>query len=95
MIDPVFYYIMKANSSYIPLYMFTAMRKRNINTVKVAAKYREVYGQFYHVDKFIEFGEKYLNQYLIDKHKITFADLVNESYEGIRHRFAHLARLDT
>lgn len=92
MIDPVCYYIMKANSSYIAIYVYDAMSKRNINTQRVAAKYLEMYGKYYDADKFIEFGEKMLNQYLIDKHQITFADLINESFEGIRHRFAHLAK---
>lgn len=92
MIDPLVRYIYANHSSYITLYAFQPLRKRKINCVKIAAKLKEVYGDFYNFSQFTEFGYKYLDAYLKEKHQISFEDLLIESIAPIRHRFAHILR---
>ena len=90
MIDPTVKYIMEQNTSLIGVYVYEALRKRQINTQKVAKKLKELYGEYYSGHQFIEFGEKYLDQYLIEKHQITFHDLLLEAFQPILHRMGHL-----
>ena len=90
MLDPTVKYIMEQNTSLIPVYVYEALRKRKINTQKIAMKLKELYGEYYSGHQFIEFGEKYLDQYLIEKHLITFHDLLLEAFKPILHRMGHL-----
>ena len=92
MIDPLVRYIYTQNSSYISLYAFEPMRRRKINCRKIAKKLNEVYGDFYNFKQFTEFGYKYLDAYLKEKHRISFEELLIESIQPIRHRFAHILR---
>lgn len=90
-INPVVNYIIQSNSSLIEQYFYDDLRRRKVNTIKVAAKLREVYGRHYTPTQFLEFGEKYLNEYLIEKHQISFIELLEKAFEPIVHRFRHLA----
>jgi len=92
MIDPVCRYIITQHSSFIHIYVFQSFTKRKINLKKIIAKLNELYGDHYSGEQFIEFGEKYLNDYLIEKHHITFSDLLQEAFATIIHRFKHLAK---
>jgi hypothetical protein len=92
MIDPLVKYIYTHHSSYISLYAFEPLKKRNINCRKIALKLKEIYGEFYNFKQFSEFGYKYLDAYLKEKHQISFEDLLIESIAPIRHRFAHILR---
>jgi|GEM_PF-6197594 len=91
MIDPLIRYIIVQNTSFIHLYAFDGFKKRKINVQKIEKKMREVYGDNYNGHQFLEFGEKFLNGYLIEKHGLTFNDLLLESFQPIIHRFRHLA----
>ena len=88
MINPVVKYILIIYPSFIPIYVYDSFRRRRINTEKIVKKLREVYGDF-DGNQFIDFGGKYLNSYLIEKHQITFNDLLLESLQPIIHRFRH------
>ncbi len=92
MIDPVVRYIIVHNTSFIHLYAFDGFKKRKINVQKIEKKIREVYGEHYNGHQFLEFGEKYLNDYLVEKHQVTFNDLLLESFQSIIHRFRHLVK---
>jgi hypothetical protein len=90
MIDPTLKYILTQHSSFIHLYGFDGFKKRKINVQKINNKLIELYGEHYNGEQFIEFGEKFLNDYLIEKHGLTFNDLLLESFQPIVHRFRHL-----
>jgi hypothetical protein len=57
---------------------------------RIVSKLNELYGVNFSVDEFIEFGQLYLNDYLLDKHQISFNDLLLESFNPILPRFRHL-----
>ena len=83
---------MTIHSSYIHIYVYTALDKRKINVKKIIKKLRELYGEHWSGQQFIEFGEKYLNDYLIEKHGLTFHELLDESFADVIHRFRHLGK---
>jgi hypothetical protein len=90
MIDPVVKYILTQHSSFIHIYVYDSFRRRRINVEKIVKKLRELYGD-YNSNQFLEFGGKYLNDYLIEKHQLTFNELLLEAFQPIMHRFKHLA----
>lgn len=90
MINSVVRHIIKNHSSFIHIYVYSEFHKRNINAQKIVRKIRELYGVNFSGKQFIEFGQTYLDAYLIEKHKISFNDLLVESFEPIIHRFRHL-----
>lgn len=91
MIDPTVKYILTQHSSFLYQYGFDGFRKRNINVQKIVSKLVELYGKNYNGEQFIEFGEKFLNDYLFGKHGLTFNDFLLESFQPIIHRFRHLS----
>ena len=72
------------------LYAYEGFRKRNINVKKIINKLNKLYGEHWEGKQFLEFGEKYLNDYLIEKHDIDFNQFLIESFQPIFHRFKHL-----
>lgn len=92
MIDPVVKYIVTQHSSFIHIYVYDAFRKRGINVKKIITKLHSLYGENFNGDQFIEFGEKYLDTYLQEKHSITFNDLLLEAFKDIIPRFRHLVK---
>jgi hypothetical protein len=85
-------YILRYNSSYVYIYGFNSFKKRGINVQKIAKKFREVYGEYADGNQFIEFVERYLNDYLTEKHNITYKEILVESFEPIIDRFRHEVR---
>lgn len=83
-------YIIRSYTSQIPVYVYPSFRKRRINIKKIGKKLDELYGKNYNADQFIQFGEQYLNQYLIEKHNITFKQLLIEAFMPVIHRYKHL-----
>jgi len=90
MINQTVKYILTNHTSFIHIYVYTALRSRGINVVKIVDKLHSVYGVNYNAYQFLEFGELYLNEYLEKKHGLTFHQLLDESFKSIVHRFGHL-----
>lgn len=84
-------YICIQHKTLMTLYAYEGFRKRNIDPQRIIKKLNEVYGENFDGHQFLEFGEKYMNEYLIKKYGIDFNEFMIESFQPILYRFKHLA----
>ena len=90
-IDKVVQYILTQNKPYIYIYIYPAFDKRGINTKKIIWRLKEVYGEYWSGCEFLEFGDTYLNEYLIEKHGLDFNEFLMGALKPVYSRFKHLS----
>lgn len=91
MIDPTIKYMIVHYTSFIHQFGLDGFKRRNIDTKRIIEKLIELYGEKYNGEQFLEFGEKFLDSYLIDKYGISFNEILLEGFKPIIHRFRHLS----
>jgi hypothetical protein len=89
--DQTVRYIVNQHKSLTTIYFFNELHRRKINVKKVINKLNEVYGEHYSGEQLLIFGEKYLNDYLMNKHGLDFNQFLLAAFEPIYHRFKHLS----
>jgi hypothetical protein len=90
MIDPTIKYLIVYDTPFLHQFGLDGFKRRNIDTKRIIEKVIELYGEKYSGEQFLEFGEKFLDSYLIEKHGITFSEILLEGFKPILHRFRHL-----